>query len=637
MKNNSRGKIIFVIGCFFTFITGCLSVKLRTANSYYDDYAFADAIKNYEAVLEKKYNPDAIIKLADCYRQTNNSLKAEQWYSEVVKLPNTLPEYKLYYAEALMENTKYAEAKKWFTEYLLLVSNDEKAKRKLASCDTVQIFFQDTTEYNISLLPINLTGVSSFSPVFYRSGIVFLSDRTAPGKSNMRSDFTGKPFLDLFYAKKSDKGNWLEPEMLRGDINGLYNEGPAAFSKDFNSVYFTRNDYTGFVANKNKKNFNLLKIYKGNFISGEWNLTSEMPFNSNEYSCGHPTISSSGSKMFFVSDMPWGYGGTDIYMVTWENQKWSNFQNLGPRVNSPGNEMFPFLLNDSTLYFASDGNYGLGGLDVFMTTYDGDLWSTPSNLGYPVNTSHDDFSFIMDSTERFGYFSSDRVGGVDKIFSFTKNPPKITVAGIIMDKLTSLPLGKTKVYLKDLLDKDSSRTATTANDGKYILSLEQNRNYRISVGKNGYYSTFTSLATSGLRSSHAFNVDFRLEKINVGKSAISYSMLFPRYDWKINASCALALDSVVNWLKDNPGIMIEISCHTDSRGNDKDNLVLTQKRAEEISNFLSRKGISSRRLTAKGLGETRLLNGCVNGILCIEEDHRVNNRTEIKITGLDPQ
>src|SRR6185436_3017970 len=489
MKNKSKRKVIFALAGFLVFLSGCLSVKLRTANSYYDDYAFADAIKNYEAVLAKKYIPDAIIKLADCYRQTNNSVKAEQWYKEVVKLPVDNPEYKLYYAEALMENGNYNEAKKWFGEYLKLVSNDEKAKRKLASCDTVAAFFRDTTEYNIGLLPVNVTGVSSFSGVFYRSGIVFLSDRPAPGKSRIHSDFTGRQFLDLFYAKKSDKGNWLEPEMLRGDINGLYNEGPAAFNKDYDVVYFTRNDYTGFTANKNKKNFNLLKIYKGNFINGEWNLTSEMPFNSNEYSCGHPSINDKGTKMFFVSDMPWGYGGTDIYMVSLENQKWGTPQNVGSHINSPGNEMFPFLLNDSTLYFASDGNYGLGGLDIFMSTFNGDFWTDPVNLGYPINTSHDDFSFIIDSAERHGYFSSDRIGGIDKIFSFTKNPPRITVSGIISEKVSSMAVSQAKVRLTDQYNRD---TALIAADGKYSFLLEQNRKYKITVSRNGYYTTRTS-------------------------------------------------------------------------------------------------------------------------------------------------
>jgi peptidoglycan-associated lipoprotein len=635
MKNNSRGKIIFVFAVFFVLITGCLSVKLRTANSYYEDYAFADAIKKYEAVLAKKYNPDAMIKLADCYRQTNNSAKAEQWYKEVVKLPDALPEYKLFYAEALMENGKYADAKKWFNDYLQFVSNDEKAKRKMASCDSVMNFFRDTTAYNVTLLPVNVSGVSSFGPIFYRSGIVFLSDRPAQGKSSMRSDFTGKPFLDLFYAKKSDKGIWLDPEMLRGDINGLYNEGPAAFTRDFNTIYFTRNDYTGYVANKNKKNFNLLKIYKGNFINGEWNLTSEMPFNNNEYSCGHPALDRTGTKMFFASDMPWGYGGTDIYMVTLENQKWSEPKNLGVRVNSPGNEMFPFLLNDSTLYFASDGNYGLGGLDIFISTFDGDVWTDPVNLGYPINTSHDDFSFITDSTERFGYFSSDRTGGIDKIFSFTKNPPKIIASGLVTDKLTSVPLAKTKIFFKDQFDKDS--VTTTSADGKYSLALEQNKNYKIIVRKHGYFAQTASLTTSGLRSSHTFDENFKLEKISVGKSVVAYSMLFPRHDWKITPVVAHVLDSITQWLKDNPSIIIEISSHTDSRGNDKDNLTLTQNRAAEIDNYLTKQGIALRRVVARGFGETRLLNGCVNGILCIEEDHRINNRIEIKITGLEPQ
>lgn len=629
LKFNFSFSVILLLLFFF----GCTSVKLRTANTYYEEYAFADAIKNYESVLSKRSNPDATIKLADSYRQTNNSLKAEQWYKQVVNLSESLPIHKLYYAEALMENGKYEDAKIWFSNYLKIVPTDEKAKRMLASCDSVPAFFSDTTQYNITLLPLNQSGISSFSPVFYRSGIVFLSDRSASGKSRLRSEYTGKEFLDLFYTKKTEKGNWIEPELLRGTVNGIYNEGPAVFTKDFNTIYFTRNDYTGITVNKNKKDFNVLKIYKGQFNSGEWNIESEMPFNNNEYSTEHPALSADGNTMYYVSDMPWGYGGTDIYMIKMLNGRWSNPLNIGARVNSAGNETFPFLQNDSTMYFASDGNYGLGGLDIFMTTYNGDHWTEPVNLGYPVNTPKDDFGFIIDSTERYGYFSSNRIDGVDKIFAFTKNPPRISISGLITDKLTSTPLSKTK--LKFTLQNGIDTVTTTTPNGKYFFALEQNKIYRMVITKFGYYTYSTALSTMGVRNSHSFNENFQLEKINIGKVSINYKIAFPKNDYKISANCAIALDSVALWMKENPGIIIELSCHTDSRGNDKDNLILSQKRADEAANYLSLHGVSPRRITAKGYGETRLLNGCVNGILCLEEDHRVNNRTEIKITTVE--
>lgn len=633
MKIILKGRSVFLLTLALSCMWSCTSVKLRTANTYYEEYAFADAIKNYEYVLSRKKNNDAILKLADSYRQVNNSQKAEQWYKEVIQLDESLPIHKLYYAEALMENGKYAEAKTWFTNYLKLVPTDEKAKRMVVSCDSIPAFFRDTTEYTINLLGLNQAGITSFSPAYYRSGITFLSDRSAPGKSKIKSEFTGKEFFDIFYAKKTEKGNWLEPELLRGSVNGIYNEGPAIFTKDYNTVYFTRNDYIGNTANKNKKDFNILKIYKGVFEGGEWNVGGEMPFNSNDYSCGDPALSNDGNTMYFVSDMPWGYGGTDIYIIKNENGRWGNPVNLGSLVNSSGNERFPFLENDSTLFFASDGNYGLGGLDVFMSTYDGDKWTSAINLGYPINTPRDDFGFITDSTERSGYFSSNRVGGIDKIFAFTKNPPKLSVAGIITDKQSSNGISKAKIILTSSDGKDT--VINTLADGKYYASVEQNKSYKIDVNKFGYYSTKSSLSTYGLRNSQKFTQDYQLEKINVGKSTINYKISFARYDSKISANCASALDSLVQWMKDNPSIKIELSCHTDSRGNDKDNLTLSQKRADEISNYLSLRGVAPRRIAAHGYGESRLLNGCVNGIMCLEEDHRVNNRTEIKITGLE--
>lgn len=632
---NLRGKrlLLYTITGIVLIAGGCVSIKLRTANSYYEDYAFADAIKNYEAVLSKKMIPDAMIKLADCYRQTNNSAKAEVWYKQVVTLSESLPVHKYYYAKALMENGKYAEAKVWFGKYLEIASNDDKAKKLMESCDSISEYFADTTQYNISLLPLNNSGTNNFSPTYYRSGIVFLSDRPAQGKKRMRSEYTGKEYLDLFYAKKTEKGNWLEPELLRGNINGLYNEGPAVFTKEYNGIYFTRNDYSGSTVKKNKKNFNVLKIYKGSFSEGEWNITSELAFNNDEYSTAHPALSTDSSTLYFVSDMPWGYGGTDIYLSRLVNGRWSNPVNLGAKVNTAGNELFPFIQNDTILYFASDGNYGLGGLDIYQCIFNGENWSEAFNVGYPVNSSKDDFGFIIDSPGKNGYFSSNRYGGADKIFTFKKNPPKLNFNGIVTDKITSAPLNKIRITF--ISENFADTSIVTSIDGKFNIQLEPERIYNIMVTKNNYYTFNSNISTKGQYRSKTFDVSYKLEKIILGKTFINYNITFDKNDWKIKPAAGAPLDSIMNWMKENPGLQVEISCHTDSRGNDKDNLLLTQKRAEAVADYLSLHGIAPRRITVKGYGETRLLNGCVNGILCLEEDHRINKRIEIKITGIE--
>ncbi len=633
MNLGGKNLLACLVIVFLLFAAACVSVKLRTANSYYDDFAFADAIKNYEAVLAKKMIPEAAIKLADCYRQVNNPVKAEQWYNTIVKLPDAKPEHKYYYAEALMENGKYPEAKEWFGKYLQLIPGDDKAKKLMESCDSIVEYFTDTTQYNISLLSLNTTETNNFSPAFYRSGIVFVSDRSASGKNKAKSEYTGKEYLDLFYAKKTDKDNWLEPELLRGKINGLYNEGPAVFTKDYNTVYFTRNDYNGATARKNKKNFNLLKVFKGLFADGEWNEVINLPFNNDEYSVGHPALSGDGTKLYFVSDMPWGYGGTDIYSVQYINGRWSNPVNMGSKVNTAGNELFPFFQNDTTMYFSSDGNHGMGGLDVFQANFKSDQWETPFNLGYPVNSSKDDFGFIIDSAGTYGYFSSNRISGTDKIFSFKKNPPKLVFTGMVSDKTSSSPLGNVKLTLRT--DNIPDTSYFTASDGKFVIPLRHEKNYKISISRNNYFTGTSSVSTLGQYRSKTFSDSFKLEKIITGKVYTDYSFAFEKGTAKFKQTSIAHLDSIVNWMKEHPGLKIEISNHTDSRGNDKDNLLLSQRRADAIADYLSLHGIKPRRVNCIGFGETRLLNGCVNGILCLEEDHRINLRTEIKITGVE--
>ena len=243
--------IIFVLAGIT--LTGCLPIRLRTANENYQQFAYAEAIRDFEWVLQRKKVPEAIPLLADCYRQTGNSVKAEYWYKKAVKLPDANEQWKLFLAEALMKNEKYDEARKTFSEYLELNRNDQKAMRLMTACDSLQTFFRDATLFTLQMMRFNVLGENNFSPAFYHSGIVFLSDKNFKGLSKSKSDWTGKRYLDLFYAARTEKGNWLDPEPLRGDVNGRFNEGPAVFTNDYNTMYFSRNNYISNKVEKNKQ------------------------------------------------------------------------------------------------------------------------------------------------------------------------------------------------------------------------------------------------------------------------------------------------------------------------------------------------------------------------------------------------
>ncbi len=630
--NIRKNYSIFLFLLSALFLSSCKSLNLRIAENYYDQYAYSKAIPKYEKALKKDFVPEAATHLAESYRKIGNSPKAEMWYRRLVKSPAVTLQNKLALAEVLMENGKYQEAKIWYQDYLQYSSSDKRVKRMIQACDSVQLFFVDTLTYDIDLLKLNKGEESNFSPAFYRQGLVFLSDRPAPGKNKELSEWTGKEYLDLFYTRKLDGGSWLEPELLKGDVNGLYDEGPAVFTTDNTTIYFTRTDYTGKIIEKNDKNVSLLKLYYGKIYGNQWKLETQMPFNSNEYSVGHPAVSPDGKTLFFVSDMPWGYGGTDIYKVVMENGKWSEPQNLGPKVNSEGNEMFPFYSADSVLYFASDGHIGLGGLDIFESLWNGTEWSKAENLQYPLNSSKDDFGFIIDSANTNGYFSSNRIKNIDKIYGFIKNPPVFSYHLNAYDSKTHKHL-KTLVLQAQNPDQSLKVLATGIN-GTIEMPLEGNSKINLLLKSVGYYTKLIPLTTVGLRKSESFTDSLSLDKIELNKSIIWPTIHFNKKETELTPKTEAALDSLYAILELNPELQIEISSHTDSRGSFVDNMNISRKRSDEIAMYLINKGIDPPRLISIGYGEAKLLNYCRDGILCLEEDHQINNRVEIKVIEL---
>ncbi len=613
-------KILFVSILF----SSCVSVKLRTADTYYDQLQYQNAIPYYELVMRKKYSDDVMIKLADCYRNVNNYSRSEQLYSRLVNL-SINPQFVYYYAEALMQNGKYIEAKKYFEKYLSTNRNDERAARKLASCDSIQSLYKDSALYSVSLLKFNRPLESNYSPAIYKSGIVYVSNRN-PDERALKSNSTVDDY-NLFYAKKTESGNWLEPEVLRGNINSMFNEGPCVFTKNFAAAYITRNDNEGKKIVTNQKDVNVLKIYKANFNEGIWNVEGEMQFNSPDYSVGHPALNEKGNIMYFVADMPWGYGGTDIYRTENVGGTWTQPVNLGKNINTTGNEMFPFLANDSVLYFSSNGNIGLGGLDIYRSSKASGEWSVPENIGYPVNSPKDDFGFVCDDNELSGYFSSSRTGGTDKIFSFSRNEPVLSLLGVITEKTT----GKEIKDVRIAVNSGGNDTIISTNEnGVYYLPVKSNVTYLLSISEKGYFGTSLKFSTGTVRKSTDFVENISLEKVVLNKPIAWRGISFLKGEYSIKPAAAVELDKLFSILQNNPYYRIELSSHTDSRGNDKDNLILSQHRADAAAEYLYAKGIARERVLAVGYGETKLLNECHNGILCLEEDHQINNRIEIK-------
>lgn len=627
---SSTGIFRSIISALLLLSVGCVNVHLRTANDYYAQFAYAPAASEYEYVLARRMDRDAVFNIADCYRQLGNPVKTEYWYRKAVKFKDDEPQWFFYLAEAQMRNGNYLEAHANLEKYLTFSQNDYRAQRMLNACDSTVLFFRDTGLYTVALLKFNTPQDNYFAPAFYRNGIVFLSDRGEKGLTKAVSDGTGRRYLDLFYSKKTDRGNWMDIEPLRGDVNGKYNEGPVVFAGNYATMYFTRNNYRSNRAEKNSRNVNVLKIFRADQEDGNWVVKGPMSFNSDDFSTGHPAVNKAGTTMIFSSDMPWGYGGSDLYMVKWEGgEQWSKPVNLGQQINTEGNEMFPFLYADSILYFASDGLMGLGGLDIFESRMVNGQWTKPENLGYPINTSSDDFSYICDSTGVNGYFSSSRTGNGDKIYGFVKHPPKLSLQVSLTEMQSKFPVGGAKVYVSSEGKNEVAYTSTPS--GKVKLDLQPDQRYKLRFDHPDYYTMHAEVSTVDRKVSEVLEEDISLRKIQLNKSFVWQGVSFKKKEAVFKASATEALVRLAGLLKENPRLEVEVASFTDSRGTDADNQLLTNQRAEQVMSYLVAAGIDATRIKVRGAGETKLLNKCVNGLLCIEEEHEINNRIEVTV------
>ncbi len=614
--------------------SSCAGSYYLAGERFYQDMAYNKSIPKLEKCLSMKDFPEAKKMLAEDYRATNNSKQAEKWYKDVIALPDARPSDYLYCAQAMISNGNYSDAKGILTQYLEKVPGDKVGTMLLASCDSVNHFKKDSSRYMVEDVSIN--SGSSMAPVFYDGGIVFSSDRNSSAKVYQ---WTGRNFLDLYYAKDNGEGNFAAPELLKGPVNGIYHDADATFSPDGSTMYFTRNNYTGKKVKESGDDIVLMKIYSATKdANGEWTNITELPFNNNDYSCGHPAIANRGATLYFVSDMPGGQGGTDIWMVKKEGEGWGTPVNLGSTINTPMNEMFPYMMNDTMLYFASNGLYGLGGLDIYSSKKDGNSWSRPTNLGYPINTSHDDFGYLPEKNGETGYFTSNREsndGSTDKIYHYIKPELKFTLAGSVVNKSDQSPVQGAIVTLLNKKTGVKENTTTDA-DGNFKFQLSQNTDYSVTANKDGYFSKTEDITTIGKKVSEDMKVTLKLEieKIEINKPIVLRNIYYDFDKANIRPDAALELDKLVKILNENPSIKIELSSHTDCRGSNEYNQKLSQRRAESAVAYIISKGISKDRITAKGYGESVPAVNCAPTCeSCTEEQHQENRRTEFKVLG----
>ncbi len=414
---------------------------LKTANGLFNNHAYEQAIELYRDVLLVDNSLEAKKKLAESYRLLNDHSNAEYWYEKLMGLEPAESSHKLHYARALQSNGKTDKARKWFAEY----GKTNKLGLTLAKgCDMTKQLSKDKDKYDLLLLPIN-SPASDFGAMPNGNGILFCSNRAELGRSSSSIRTNRTTFMDIYHAEKQLGNQFTPPKKLKGQVNSKFNDGPITISEDGKQMLFTRNHFYKGKKRKSAEGTMKLAIFTASLEGDKkWTKVQEFQHNNREFSLAHPTLSKNGQNLFFVSDMMGGFGGYDIFMVTKIDTFWSAPVNLGPAINTAGNEVFPYVHEDGTLYFSSDGHPGLGGLDLFSTERIGNKWRDPKNLGKPFNSLKDDFSLVFNKTKELGYFSSNRDGGFgrDDIYSFTKKGSKIYNSNNTVIELAQPPLAQ---------------------------------------------------------------------------------------------------------------------------------------------------------------------------------------------------
>lgn len=644
--------ILFAISILLSSKVSAQLGNMTVADKYYANYNYPKAIASYKFILKRNDNENdkkhIYQRLANSFRLMGNYQEAEEWYSKLVQFKKIDPTNYFYYAKMLESNEKHEEARKWFEAFVEKMPRDSRARRhKEYSKETVAKLLEDKGLYEITNLNIN-TDLDDFSPVFYgESKVVYVSNKREDLLVSREHVWNGLPYLDLFITDRQENGDLVDPNPF-SFFNTKYHEGPATFSKDLKKVYFTRNALDGSKTIEDGNNSTNLMIYASRKVSLEngdefWTTPEVMDFNSKDYSCQHPTISADGNFLYFASDMPGGLGGMDLYVSEKKLLGWTRPKNLGPEINTSGDEVFPFISDKDELYYSSNGLLGLGGLDVFKATRNEDnALSDPENLGYPVNDVLDDFSYVLDKTNLAGYFTSNRSGGKgrDDIYRFTlteveeeveEEKPVISndIKVFVYDKVTGLGLSKAVVNV--FTPTGELVNAIQVSDTGVYMSPRGEFNGELRfITTYPEYSTIRKIVTMEVLPDTNAVINLPLSK-DLGK-VLNLNPIYFDYDKaNIRSDAALELDKVVKIMKENPTMVIEIASHTDSRGKKPYNEKLSDRRAKSSRQYIIANGVASSRIYGQGYGENQLTNQCEDGVECSEDMHQLNRRTEFRI------
>lgn len=615
----------------------------KKADKQFSKLEFVKAAESYKKLINNGKSSDYVVaQLAECYYNIFNTVEAEKWYATLAE-DSSDPDIIFKYSQMLKANGKYKLSNKWMNKFVELRPADNRATSFLKNPNYLPKIISKGKRFNVQNLDIN-SEYSDFGGALNNNKLYITSSRNTVGLFDLGRWITqrisygwnNEPYLDIYSFDVTDSGSYLNEDYLGSNINTKYHEGLASFDNEGN-MYISRESFyeNEYVKDPESNNItSLIGIYK--ISKGEKNVVA-LNINSVEYSVKNPSISSDGKTLYFSSDMPGGFGNFDIYRGDIdENGNINNVENLGQKVNTEGQEMFPFIGDKNNLYFSSDSQLGLGGLDVFFTKEVDGKWASVRNVGIPVNSNADDFAFSMNEATGEGFVSSNRSGGKgsDDIYSIKRLIPicDVLLTANVMDAKTKLGIDSATTSISDK-EGNIASTKTSSNQGVSEFMLVCDEAGKLIVSKEGYNSKIVDLKMSSEEFTSINVMLDPIEKIIVAEKIELNAIYFDFDKSNIKAEAAFELDKLVQIMNKYPEMTVSIESHTDSKGPSSYNQRLSERRAKTTSQYVISKGIDSSRLSSAGKGESSPVVDCTN---CSKDEDQLNRRSEFIITAGNP-
>lgn len=601
----SKLYIYVLIAVISTLFFSCKGGKLSDANEAMDRGEYYDASKIYRKIYnrltkreERPLRGEVAFKLATCYRRLNQPARSAAAYQNAIRYeyPDSMAFY--YLGRELQADGKYTSALQAYSTYLEWQPESQLAKEGIKGCRmAIAAKEKGKTRYIVKNAKLFNSRRSDYAPMFLGKDFDQLYFTTTNEKviGNNRSEINGMKKSDIWMSKKNEKGEWQRPEPVEGELNSEVEEGIISFSPDGQTMYLTR-------ANRSEAANTSVEIYTSKRSDATWSAPQKYEITADTLSAfGHPAVSPDGRYLYFASDMPGGYGGKDIWRVNL-NDKVGSLENLGPQINTSGDEMFPYVRTDSVLYFSSDGHPGFGGLDIFKARLNstGDRWSV-DNMGLPMNSQGDDFGITFGQGES-GFFSSNRGDGrgYDHIYSFELPEIKVTISGWVVDK-DDEPVAN--AIIRIVGDDGSNQKEVARDDGSFKFNLERGVKYVMMAGAKGYLNVKQEFESDMEEADADYGIDFVLAAIH--KPQVVENIFYDFDKATLRPESKTALDEMAQILRDNPNVTIEMAAHTDRKGSDEYNINLSRRRAQSVVDYLVAAGIIPDRLKPEGYGESR--------------------------------